>query len=157
MPGPTRRSSNFIYDFEAFRYYVCDDWQEVLAHDADGRVQAGWIDLLAAAFEAGAEIKVAIHNLCADLDAEPVRPVEHEVFIQVGPGYYCSGQKLFIAGTHPLVRVRPGIPMRYASQGWDFGWLMPRTDGRAAMLLYDPYSLEVRRQAGQFAMRWFAR
>jgi hypothetical protein len=128
-------------------------------------VEAGSIDLLAAAFEAGAEIKVAIHNLCADLDAEPVRPaacpavpgIEHEVFIQVGPGYYYSGQKLFIAGTHPLVRVRPGIPMRYASQGWDFGWLMPRTDGRAAMLLYDPYSLEARRQAGQFAMRWFAR
>jgi hypothetical protein len=155
--GTNAPSSNFVYDFEVFRYFVCDDWQEVLAHDAGGRVQSGSIDLLAAAFEAGAEIKVAIRDLCADLDAEPVRPVEHEVFIQVGPGYYYSGQKLFIAGTHPLVRVRPGIPMRYASQGWDFGWLMPRTDGRAAMLLYDPYSLEVRRQAGQFAMRWFAR
>jgi hypothetical protein len=155
--GTNAPSSNFVYDFEVFRYFVCDDWQEVLAHDAGGRVQSGSIDLLAAAFEAGAEIKVAIRDLCADLDAEPVRPVEHEVFIQVGPGYYYSGQKLFIAGTHPLVRVRPGIPMRYASQGWDFGWLMPRTDGRAAMLLYDPYSLEARRQAGQFAMRWFAR
>ena len=163
--GTNAPSSNFIYDFEVFRYFVCDDWQEVLAHDADGRVQAGSIDLLAAAFEAGAEIKVAIHNLCADLDVDPVRPaacpavpgIEHEVFIQVGPGYYYSGQRLFIAGTHPLVRVRPGIPMRYVSRGWDFGWLMPRTDGRAAMLLYDPYSLKVRRQAGQFAMRWFAR
>ena len=155
--GTNAPSSNFVYDFEVFRYFVCNDWQEVLAHDAGGRVQSGSIDLLVAAFEAGAEIKVAIRNLCADLDAELVRPVEHEVFIQVGPGYYYSGQKLFIAGTHPLVRVRPGIPMRYASQGWDFGWLMPRTDGRVAMLLYDPYSLEVRRQAGQFAMRWFAR
>ena len=163
--GTNAPSSNFIYDFEVFRYFVCDDWQEVLAHDAGGRVQSGSIDLLATAFEAGAEIKVAIRDLCADLDAKPVRPaacpavpgIEHELFIQVGPGYYYSGQKLFIAGTHPLVRVRPAIPMRYVSQGWDFGWLMPRTDGRVAMLLYDPYSLEVHRQAGQFAMRWFAR
>jgi len=163
--GTNAPSSNFIYDFEVFRYYVCDDWQEVFAHDAAGRVQAGSIDLLAGAFEAGAEVKVAIRNLCADasavlstsLGAEPARPIEHEVFIQAGPGYYYSGQKLFIAGTHPLVRVRPGIPLRYMSRGWDFGWLMPRTDGRVAMLLYDPYSLQVRRQAGQFAMRWFIR
>ena len=69
--GTNAPSSNFIYDFEVFRYFVCDDWQEVLAHDADGRVQAGSIDLLAAAFEAGGEIKVAIRNLCADLAAEP--------------------------------------------------------------------------------------
>jgi hypothetical protein len=34
---------------------------------------------------------------------------------------------------------------------------MPRTDGRVAMLLYDPYTLKDRRQEGQFAMRWFAR
>ncbi len=155
--GTNAPSSNFIYDFEAFRYFVCDDWQEVLAHDATGRVQAGSIDLLAGAFEAGAEVKVAIRNLCADLAAQPDRLVEHEVFIQVGPGYYYTGHKLFIAGTHPLVRVRPGIPLRYMSQAWDFGWLMPRTDGRAAMLLYDPYTLKVRRRAGQFAMRWFVR
>lgn len=155
--GTNAPSSNFIYDFEVFRYYVCDDWQEVLAHDADGLVEAGSVDQLAAAFEAGAEVKVAIHNLCADLAAAAAPPVEHEVFIQAGPGYYYSGRKLFIVGTHPLVRVRPGIPLRYASRGWDFGWLMPRTDGRAAMLLYDPYSLQVRRRAGQFAMRWFVR
>jgi hypothetical protein len=155
--GTNAPSSNFIYAFEVFRYFVCDDWQEVLAHDAAGRVQSGSIDLLAGAFEAGAEVKVAIRNLCTDLAAEPTSLVEHEVFIQVGPGYFYSGQKLFIAGSHPLVRVRPGIPMRYMSRGWDFGWLMPRTDGRVAMLLYDPYSLKVRRQAGHFAMRWFVR
>ena len=156
--GTNAPSSNFVYDFEVFRYYVCDDWQEVLAHDADGRVQAGSIDQLAAAFGAGGEIKVAIRNLCADLDAEPDHPgIEHEVIIQAGPGYYYSGQKLFIAGTHPLVRVRPAIPMRYVSRGWDFGWLMPRTDGRVAMLLYDPYTLQVRRETRQLAMRWFAR
>jgi hypothetical protein len=155
--GTNAPSSNFIYDFEVFRYYVCDDWQEVLAHDAEGCVQAGSVDLLADAFEAGAEVKVAIRNLCADLAATPARAIEHQVFIQVGPGYYYSDKKLFIGGTHPLVRVRPGVPLCYVSRGWDFGWLMPRTDGQTAMLLYDPYSLEARREIRQFAMRWFTR
>jgi hypothetical protein len=155
--GTNAPSSNFIYDFEVYRYYVCDDWQEVLAHDAEGRVQAGSIEQLASAFEAGSEVKVAIRNLGADLAAEPAQAIEHQVFIQVGPGYYYSDQKLFIAGTHPLVRVRPGIPMRYASLGWDFGWLMPRTDGHTAMLLYDPYTLQVRHETRHFAMRWFTR
>jgi hypothetical protein len=155
--GTNAPSSNFIYDFEVYRYFVCDDWQEVLAHDPEGRVISGSVERLAAAFANGAEVKVAIRDLCADLDAEPARPVEHEVFIEAGPGYYYSEQKLFIAGTHPLVRVRPGIPMRYVSRGWDFGWLMPRSDGRVAMLLYDPYTLAARRHAGQFALRWFVR
>jgi hypothetical protein len=155
--GTNAPSSNFVYDFEVFRYYVCDDWQEVLAHDAAGRVVAGSIDELAAAFAAGSEVKVAIRDLCSDLTPADAPPVKHETFIQAGPGYHYSRQKMFIAGTHPLVRVRPAIPMRYASGAWDFGWLMPRTDGRLAMLLYDPYTLKVHRKAGQFAMRWFVR
>jgi hypothetical protein len=155
--GTNAPSSNFVYDFEAFRYYVCDDWQEVLAHDASGQVSAGSIDDLAAAFEAGAEVKAAIRDLCSDLAPAGAPPVGHEVCIQAGPGYYYSRQKLFIAGSHPLVRVRPAIPMRYTSRAWDFGWLMPRTDGRVAMLLYDPYTLAVRRREGQFSVRWFAR
>jgi hypothetical protein len=155
--GTNAPSSNFVYDFEVFRYYVRDDWTELLAHDDSGGVLSGSIDALSAAFEAGAEVKVGIRNLCHDLGADLDPPVEHEVFIQVGPGYYYSGQKLLIGGTHPLVRVRPGIPLRFASRGWDFGWLMPRTDGRVAMLLYDPYTLQDRRQEGQFAVRWFVR
>ncbi|MGE5603890.1 MAG: hypothetical protein ACM30E_12635, partial [Nitrososphaerales archaeon] len=103
--GTNAPSSNFVYDFEVFRYYACDDWQEVLAHDEAGRVQAGSLDDLAAAFAAGAEVKVGIRNLCADLGSVAAPPIEHEVFIQVGPGYYYTRQKLFIAGTHPLVRV----------------------------------------------------
>jgi hypothetical protein len=155
--GTNAPSSNFVYDFEVFRYYACDDWQEALAHDADGNVHLGSIYALAAAFEAGAEVKVAIRGLCADLNPAETPPAGHEVFIQAGPGYYYSRQKLLIGGTHPLVRVRPAVPMRYASGAWDFGWLMPRTDGRVAMLLYDPYTLTVRRQDGHFAMRWFVR
>lgn len=155
--GTNAPSSNFIYDFDVFRYYVCDNWQEMLSHTADGTALSGSVDALADAFAQGCEIKVAIRGLCADLAEDPAHAPDHEVFIQAGPGYYYTGQKLFIAGSHPLVRVRPAIPLRYISRGWDFGWLMPRTDGFVAQLLYDPYMLTYRRASGRYAMRWFVR
>ena len=31
--------------------------------------------------------------------------------------------------SHLVVRVKPAVPMRYESHGWDFGWLYLRTDG----------------------------
>ena len=127
--GTNAPSSNFIYDFEVFRYFVAMTGRRCSPTMPPVACNPARLISWRAPFEAGTEIKVAIRNLCADLDVEPAQPIEHEVFIQAGPGYYYSGQRLFIAGTHPLVRVRPGIPMRYVSQGWDFGWLMPRTDG----------------------------
>jgi hypothetical protein len=155
--GTNAPSHNFVYDFEAYRFNVRDDWQEVLSHRADGSVISGSIDDLADAFTQGAELKIGIRGLCADLSEAETAVPDHEVFIQAGPGYYYTKQKLFIAGSHPLVRVRPAIPMRYVSRGWDFGWLMPRTDGHLAQLLYDPYTLKPFRRQGRFAMRWFVR
>jgi len=63
--GPSR---NFAYDFEAYRYFVRDDWQEVLAYDAAGRVTGGSFDALETAQIAGREIKVGVRGLAADLD-----------------------------------------------------------------------------------------
>jgi hypothetical protein len=150
-------SSNFVYDFEVFRYYVHDEWQELLSHDADGKVISGSLDALTDAFAAGRDMKVAINGICADLAPESAPAPDHELFVHVGPGYYYTATRLFIGGTQPMVRVRPAIPMRYTSQGWDFGWLMPRTDGFVAMLLYNPYTLTYRRKEGHFAIRWFVR
>jgi len=56
-----------------------------------------------------------------------------------------------------LVRLRPSFPLRFVSEGWDFGRVMVRTDGHAALLLVDPYSLCFRRSEGRFALRWFTR
>lgn len=148
-------SSNFIYDFERYRYLVCDRWREVLAHTADGDVVSGSLDALIEAFEEGREIKVGIRGLCADL-AEAASPApEHTVFVQTGPGYYCTERKLFSAGSQPVVRVCPSVPMRYKSDGWDFGWLMPRSDGFVDRWLCDPYTLRFEKKPGRFAIRWF--
>lgn len=150
-------SSNFVYDFKVFRYLVRDDWHELLSHRADGSVASGSVDTLGDAFTRGCELKVAIRGICADL-SENVAPLpDHELFVHIGSAYYYTTQKLFIAGTFPTVRVRPAVPLRYTSKGWDFGWLMPRSDGYCARLLNDPYTLKFHRSTGHYAMRWFAR
>ena len=155
--GTNAPSRNFIYDFDVFRYFVRDEWREVLAHTQDGSVLSGSVDALADAFTAGAEVKVGIRGLCQDLAEDPGGAVDHEVFIQTNSCYYYTESKLFIGATQPLVRVRPAIPLVYVSNGWDFGWAMVRTDGFNSLLLVDPYTLEFRRSQGQYGVRWFVR
>jgi hypothetical protein len=155
--GTNAPSSNFNYAFETLRYFVREDWDEVLHHGSDGTALSGSIDALARAFRDGAEFKVAVRGLCDDLAVAGDQPPAHEVFIQLGSCYYYTGEKLFIAGSHPLVRVRPAIPLRYGSRGWDYTWLIVRTDGHVASLIYDPYTLAPRREFGRYELRWFCR
>jgi len=150
-------SSNFIYDFDVIRYFVRDDWSLALHHAADGEVVSGSIDALADAFSQGAEVKIGIRGLCADLAAEPEQSLDHEVFVQTGSCYYYTRRKLFIAGSHPLVRVVPSVPLRYGSRCWDYAWLVLRTDGHLAKLVYDPYTLRPVRSNGNYEVRWFCR
>ncbi len=154
--GTNAPSSNFAYDFGTLKYFVRDDWVEVLAHDGDGKVQRGSLADLTAAFRRGAEFKVGMTGLCDDLSKSGER-VPHEVFIQCGSVYLYTQQPLFIAATHPVVRVAPAIPLRYATENWDYSWLVLRTDGRAAVLRYDPYTLRPDRAERKLALRWFAR
>lgn len=150
-------SQNFVYDFERYRFHVDDSWQEVMRHTANGDVVSGSIDALVDAFSAGCTIKIGAGNLCADLaDAASSSPA-HEVFVQGGSAYYYTDQKLFILGTHPVVRVRPSVPMRYTSHGWDFGWLMARTDGHVVYRSCDPYRLSFSDKNLQLPIRWFVR
>ena len=155
--GTNAPSSNFAYDFGVLKYFVRDDWIEVLAHDAAGKVQRGSMADLIAAFRRGAEFKVGMTGLCEDLSKSSGRASPHEVFIQCGSVYLYTQQPLFIAATHPVVRVAPAIPLRYASETWDYSWLVVRTDGRAAVLRYDPYTLTPARVERKLAIRWFAR
>ena len=148
-------SSNFIYDFEYFRYMVRSNWTEVLAHGADGTVTGGNLDDLTEAFVAGAEVKIAVRGLCDDLSVDPTAVMDHEVFIHLGACYYYTEERLFMGSANPVVRTRPSIPLGYSSRSWDFGWLMPRTDGRVARWLCDPYTLKFRRDAQHYAIRWF--
>ena len=150
-------SSNFIYDFEHFDFLVRDNWTEVLAHDADGGVIHGSATALGEVCATGGEIKAAIRGLCADLAAPGHDALDHEVFVQIGSSYYYTEPQLFIGGTHPLPRVRAAIPLRYETRAWDFGWLLPRTDGRVIRRLCDPYTLRFHDSESRHAIRWLVR
>lgn len=154
--GPSR---NFVYDMETYRYFVRDDWDEVLAHEADGTVVAGSFDALEAAQIAGREIKVGIRDLAADLrrPGGPDAPVQHEVFSPVGSGFLHTGPRVYAALTHPLVRVAASDPLRYGSGGWDVAWVFLRTDGKAVVRRLEPYTRTWTDRQDRFACRWFAR
>jgi hypothetical protein len=154
--GTNAPSSNFVYDFEQLKYFIRDDWTEVLACDAEGKVERGSMADLMAAFRRGAEFKVGLSGLCDDL-TQAGSKLPHEVFIQCGSVYLYTQQPLFVAATHPVVRVAPAIPLKYASENWDYTWLVTRTDGYAALLSYDPYTLKPARSQRRLAMRWFTR
>lgn len=153
--GTAAPSTNFIYDFESYRFFVRDAWREVLAHDEQGQVVRGEVKELADLCEAGHEVKVAIRGLCDDLTPTGQTKIEHEVFVHIGPCYYCTGDQRLVGGANPVVRVRPSLPLGYASRAWDFGWLLPRTDGFLARWLCDPFTLKFAKSETRCAMRWF--
>ena len=150
-------SVNFIYDFGKFRYLVRDDWQEVYAHDKNGRPLSGSLKKLTEAFYAGSEIKAGINGLFEDLSGVGTIASEHEVFIQTGWGYYYNSKKLFISATHPLVKIKPAIPLLYESDGWNFGWLILRTDGACVERICNPYTLQFTDTNRRYGIRWFVR
>ena len=150
--GTNAPSHHFVYDFDYYRFQVCDQWHELFAHDALGRVLSGSFDELVAAVAEGRELKLGIRDLCADLGDGP----SHEVFVHVGPCYHYTERRQLIAAAHPLVRVAPSIPLVYRSRRWDFGWITARTDGHVARWLCDPYSLRFHKSDARHAIRWFA-
>lgn len=150
-------SKTFMYAFDTIRYLVRDEWQEVLSHADDGTVVSGSLDDLVEAFEVGAEVKVGIRGLCDDLVEDGGNSFEHEVFINLHAYYYYAESRQLMGATFPLVRLRPSIPLEYVSRGWDFGWVMTRTDGHVALMLYDPYTLRPRRAFARCAIRWFVK
>jgi hypothetical protein len=155
--GTNAPSQNFVYDFDLFRYHVNDSWREVLRHSATGEVESGSLDDLVEAFSSGCSIKLGVADLCADFRTGNEPLPHHEVFVQGGSAYFYTAQKLFLIGSHPVVRVRPGIPLRYTTGGWDFGWLMARSDGQVVYRRCDPYSLKFTDHVTRNAIRWFVR
>lgn len=160
--GTSAPCHNFVYDFEQFDYLVRDEWTEVLSHAADSSVLAGSIEDLSAAFRRGCQIKVAIRGLCHGFRPDPAGlpsadALDHEVQIQAGSCYDYTERKLFIAGTNPLVRIHPTIPLRYVSRGWDFGWCLARTDGHLVYRQVAPHTLKFEDQNMHCPMRWFVR
>lgn len=149
-------SSNFVYDFDCFRFLADDGWQEVYANDRDGNPVYGKASLLDEASNDGCEIKVAVSGICEGLWGH-TELLKHELFIQTGPHYYYSETGYMVAETRPFVRILPSVPMAYSSNNWDFGWAIVRSDGHVAGMYFDPYTLKDQRTFSKHAIRWFVR
>ncbi len=155
--GTNAPSSNFAYDFDTIRYFVRNDWRMVLHHAANGDVLSGSREEMSDLFARGVEWKLGIVNLCQDLVPSDQMAVPHQVFVQAGACYLYTREGLLIAASHPVARVRPAIPLHYETNAWDYSWLVARTDGHVARLVYDPYTLQSSRAARHYEMRWFCR
>ncbi len=151
--GSTGPSRNFIYEMERYRYFIRDDWNEILAHDGEGRVLRGSFAGIERAQEEGRDIKVAFTGLCTDLGAGP----EHEVFSLAGSTYLHTVRKSYATLAHPLVRVAPAVPLKYGSGNWDVAWVFVRTDGYVIQRVLNPYTRKFEDRPGRLACRWFAR
>jgi len=145
---------SFVYDFYSYKFFVEDEWTEVLSHDQNGNVISGSAKLLDEASSSGCDIKVCISGICDSLGGDKIN---HELFIEAGPHYYYSETGFMVVETRPFVRVAPQIPMTYKKGNWDFGWAIARSDGHVAGLFYDPYTLKIKRTYSNHAMRWFVR
>lgn len=128
-------------------------WTCALELDRRRLIVSGSDVALAVAIARGTDVKVRITGLCNQWSSSPA----HAVFAQAHVSYYYTDEQLFIAGVQPLVWVVPGIPLRYASEGGDFGWALARTDRLVAGLWCDPYPLRFCRTTDRRAIRWFVR
>jgi hypothetical protein len=138
---------------EVYRYFVRDEWTEVLAHDEHGRVESGSFAALEQAQSEAREIKVGLRDLCADLGFGP----SHQVFSLVGSGFTHTKLKTHEVLTHPLIRVAPGIPVKYASRNWDVSWVSIRTTGEAVRRTLNPYTRAWSDHPMRLGCRWFVR
>lgn len=153
--GPSR---NFVYDMEVYRFFVRDDWEQVLVHDAEGRITEGSFEEIEEAQQAGRELKVGITGLCDDLITEQNGvPHSQEIFSSLGSSFLHTGHRYYEALTHPIVRVTPNIPVKYASRNWDVVWAFVRTDGYAVLRRLDPYTRRFTDRNTRLACRWFVR
>lgn len=148
---------NFTYDFGEYGWWVNDTWEEVLSHDADGTVIQGSLDKLQQAFRSGRSLKVGVKDLCAELATEGTSPIPHEVFVELHSIYNHHDSGFLGGESQPLVRVGPAVPLKYRTGNWNYGWILPRTDGLVSQLVIDPYKHEFKRTQGRFAIRWFVK
>lgn len=155
--GTSCPSENATYEFGEYVWWAKDDWQEVLSHDSQGSVLGGSLEAMWDAFRSGKEIRVGVKQLCDFLVSEGEQTIEHEVFVRLGPIYAHRDQGVLGGESQPLVRVVPNIPMEYGSGNWNYGWILPRTDGVVHQLVIDPYTNEFIRIESRCSVRWFVR
>ncbi len=149
-------SSNFTYDFGYYKWYVDERWEMLGENDAQGNIVAGSLADIQEASRFGCDIRVGVQGLCNYLSKDSA-PMDHWVFVDMGPMYNHQDAGYIGGESRPLVRLAPNAPMVYRHGNWDFGWILPRTDGVVHCLRIDPATREFIREEVRLSVKWFAR
>ena len=153
--GPSR---NFVYDMEAYRFFVRDEWEEILAHDAAGTVTGRLVRGPGGGpgrrprdqgrdSRPGRRARIAGHVAGAARNVHPRRVWLHP----------CSSGSLRDTDPPAGPDCRRTFPIRYGSGNWDVAWIFLRTDGQATVRRLDPWTRVWEDRPTRFACRWFAR
>jgi len=140
--GTNAPCDNFIYDFDSFRFLVCDRYRPLHS-----------MEMLFECIRTGADVKVGISGICDELPG--AKSYEHVVYIRAAFLYHYQESGLLVAETHPFVRVAPDIPMRYATDNWDYCWAILRTDGDCSVMRMDPHTLKFTELKRNYKVTWF--
>ena len=151
--GTNAPCDNFVYEFDSFRYLACDRYIPLCSFGSGGDLISGDREALWGAVRAGADIKVGITGVCGGLPS--AKPYKHTVYVRAAFLYHYQEGGLLVAETHPFVRVAPDIPLRYASDNWDYCWAIVRTDGKCSLMRMDPHTLAFTELKENFAVSWF--
>jgi len=151
--GTNAPSDNFVYAFDSFRYMVRNRYTLLCSISPEGDILTGSRDTLWDAVRCGADIKVGISGLCSELPG--ARALEHTIYIHAGFLYHYQESGFLCVATHPFVRVATDIPLRYATDNWDYCWAVVRTDGYCELMRMDPHTLEFTKLPGAYKTSFF--
>ena len=151
--GTNAPSDNFIYEFDSFRYLVCDRYCLLCSFNKNGDLLAGNKEALWEAVRSGSDIRVGITGICSELPS--AQPYDHTLYVRAAFLYHYQESGLLVAETHPFVRVAPDIPLRYASDNWDYCWAIVRTDGECSVMRMDPYTLDFTETKNRYSISWY--
>jgi hypothetical protein len=140
-----------------YRWWARDDWEEVCAHDEQGRALLGGWEELRKAVDDGCRVTVGIRDLWAYMTPENEEAPAHEVFVECTSEFSHLDQGFFGALTQPTFLLRPSVPLAFAGESFASGWLVVRTDGKVQRQVLNPTTMLWERSWTRHAMRWLVR
>ena len=152
--GTAGISKNFIYDFERFRFFAWNLYEELYAHSEEGAPVRGTVTDLEAAYGSGRPIKLAVSGLSRVLWGETGH--DDEIFLQGSSAYDYTADPLMISNSVPFVSVPADIPLVYRERGYRYCWLVARSDGKGTIRSYNPFDGRWITQQARLPIRWFA-
>lgn len=148
--GDVALDESQAYPYGLYRWFVCDRWQTVYEHDADGRCIAGDLDILKEHVRNGRSIQVGIRQLFGLAEDETGGPPHISFVTNMQPtiqdGHVKANCDLVVIGA-------PKWPFNW-QDGLHIAMMQPSTTGEMACFIAEPGRLPFKRTIRRRAMQW---